>query len=79
MIEMKKLGYRIREAQINKIPVQLVIGDEEVQNRSVNIRRYQQKEQINCNLLRLCDKYNKGKRWKVLMKKSLVLFISIYY
>lgn len=46
----EKLGYRIREAQLNKIPVQLVIGDEEVQNRSVNIRRYQQKEQINCNL-----------------------------
>ena len=46
----EKLGYRIREAQLNKIPVQLVIGDEEVQNRIVNIRRYQQKEQINCNL-----------------------------
>jgi len=46
----EKLGYRIREAQLNKIPVQLVIGDEEVQKRSVNIRRYQQKEQINCNL-----------------------------
>ncbi|MEA5026165.1 MAG: threonine--tRNA ligase [Erysipelotrichaceae bacterium] len=46
----EKLGYRIREAQVNKIPVQLVIGDEEVANQSVNIRRYQQKEQNNCNL-----------------------------
>ena len=46
----EKLGYRIREAQINKIPVQLVIGDEEVANQSVNVRRYQQKEQINCNI-----------------------------
>ncbi len=41
----EKLGYRMREAQINKIPVQLVIGDNEVANRTVNVRRYGQKEQ----------------------------------
>ena len=46
----EKLGYRIREAQINKIPVQLVIGDDETNNRTVNVRRYQEKDQINCNL-----------------------------
>lgn len=36
----EKLGYRLREAQMKKIPVQLVIGDGEVENGSVNVRRY---------------------------------------
>lgn len=36
----EKLGYRLREAQIKKIPVQLVVGDGEVENGSVNVRRY---------------------------------------
>ena len=38
----EKLGYRIREAQITKIPMQLVLGDGEVANNSINIRRYGQ-------------------------------------
>ena len=36
----EKLGYRIREAQMNKIPYQLVVGDSEVENGTVNIRRF---------------------------------------
>jgi threonyl-tRNA synthetase len=36
----EKLGYRLREAQMKKVPVQLVIGDGEVENGSVNVRRY---------------------------------------
>lgn len=36
----EKLGYRIREAQMNKIPYEIVIGDNELENRTVNIRRY---------------------------------------
>ena len=36
----EKLGYRIREAQMNKIPYQIVIGDNEIENNTVNIRRY---------------------------------------
>ena len=36
----EKLGYRMRESQINKIPVTLVIGDNEVANNSVNVRRF---------------------------------------
>ncbi|PKM65899.1 MAG: threonine--tRNA ligase, partial [Firmicutes bacterium HGW-Firmicutes-19] len=38
----EKLGYRIREAQITKIPMQLVLGDGEMANNSINIRRYGQ-------------------------------------
>ncbi len=36
----EKLGFRMREAQMLKIPVQIVIGDGEIENKSVNIRRY---------------------------------------
>ncbi len=38
----EKLGYRIREAQITKIPIQLVLGDGEMANNTINIRRYGQ-------------------------------------
>ncbi|MBQ1477832.1 MAG: threonine--tRNA ligase, partial [Erysipelotrichaceae bacterium] len=36
----EKLGYRIREAQMSKIPYEIVVGDKEVEERTVNIRRY---------------------------------------
>jgi len=36
----EKLGYRIREAQLKKIPVQIVVGDGETAENSVNIRRF---------------------------------------
>ncbi|NLW15954.1 MAG: threonine--tRNA ligase [Erysipelothrix sp.] len=41
----EKLGYRLREAQKNKVPMQLIIGDKEVEARTVNIRRYGQQSQ----------------------------------
>ena len=40
----EKLGYRMREAQIKKIPYVLVIGDEEVASNSVNVRRHGSKD-----------------------------------
>ncbi|WP_214892236.1 threonine--tRNA ligase [Exiguobacterium sp. H66] len=46
----EKLGYRIREAQMNKIPVMLVLGDKEVESREVNIRRYGSKDSSNASL-----------------------------
>lgn len=42
----EKLGYRIREAQLQKIPYQLVIGDGEIEARSVTIRKAQSKDSI---------------------------------
>ena len=41
----EKLGYKIRSAQTQKIPYQVVIGDKEMEENSVNVRRYGQKEQ----------------------------------
>lgn len=36
----EKLGYKIREAQTQKIPFMIVVGDEEMNHHSVNVRRY---------------------------------------
>ena len=46
----EKLGYRIREAQVNKVPVMLVLGDKEIEAREVNIRRYGSKDSSNASL-----------------------------
>ncbi len=34
----EKIGYKIREAQLEKVPYMLVIGDKEMENRSVAVR-----------------------------------------
>jgi len=36
----EKIGYKIREAQMQKIPYMLVVGDNEIENNSVNVRKY---------------------------------------
>ena len=46
----EKLGYRIREAQLAKVPYQLVIGDGEVENNTVTIRRAQSKDSQTVNV-----------------------------
>ena len=45
-VREEKLGYKIREAQTQKIPYQLVIGDQEVENQTVTYRKYGEKEQV---------------------------------
>ena len=42
----EKLGYRIREAQTSKIPVELVVGDKDIETNSVTVRRYGSKEAV---------------------------------
>ena len=46
----EKLGYRMREAQIHKIPVQIVIGDGEVENRTVTVRRHGSQDKVTVTL-----------------------------
>ncbi|NUK30676.1 threonine--tRNA ligase [Parageobacillus sp. VR-IP] len=36
----EKIGYKIREAQIQKIPYMLVVGDKEIAENAVNVRKY---------------------------------------
>lgn len=41
----EKMGYKIREAQMQKIPYQIVVGDKEVENNQVNMRQYGSQDQ----------------------------------
>ena len=40
----EKLGYRLREAQIKKVPVQIIVGDNEVNDSLVTSRRHGSKD-----------------------------------
>lgn len=40
----EKMQYKIRQSQTGKIPYQLIVGDKEVEDRAVNVRRYGHKE-----------------------------------
>lgn len=42
----EKLGYRMRNAQMSKIPYTIVIGDKEKENHSVTYRKYGNEKQI---------------------------------
>ena len=55
----EKLGYRLRNSQVKKIPLTIVIGDNEVKDRSVTYRRYGQKDQVTISLeefIKMVDK-----------------------
>ena len=41
----EKMGYKIREAQMKKIPYQIVVGDQEVAHQEVNVRKYGSEKQ----------------------------------
>ncbi|WP_335872695.1 threonine--tRNA ligase [Bacillus sp. 2205SS5-2] len=36
----EKIGYKIREAQVQKVPYMLVVGDNEINDKAVNVRKY---------------------------------------
>lgn len=62
----EKLGYKIREAQTNKIPYSLVLGDNEKENGSVTYRRYGSQKQITVpydEFLALIKAEIKNKKW----------------
>ncbi|MGG0788843.1 threonine--tRNA ligase [Peribacillus simplex] len=40
----EKLGYKVREAQLGKIPYMLVLGDKEEKENEVNVRKYGEQE-----------------------------------
>ena len=46
----EKMGYKIRESQTQKVPYTLVLGDDEMNANSVNVRRYGTEEQISKSL-----------------------------
>ena len=46
----EKLGYRLRNAQVRKIPYTIVIGDNEKNNRSVTYRKYGTHEKVTVSI-----------------------------
>ncbi|WP_370621819.1 threonine--tRNA ligase [Bacillus sp. JCM 19034] len=46
----EKLGYKIREAQMQKIPYMLVLGDKEQDANEVNVRKYGEKDSESISL-----------------------------
>lgn len=46
----EKLGYKMREAQIKKVPYILVVGDNELKHQSVNVRQYGQNDSFEVKL-----------------------------
>ncbi len=46
----EKVGYKIREAQLNQIPYMLVIGEKEVSEGSVSVRSRDTGEQVSMSL-----------------------------
>jgi threonyl-tRNA synthetase len=59
----EKIGYKIREAQMSKIPYMLVVGDNEIQEEAVNVRKYgeQQSETVSLSdfMQKITDEVNR--------------------
>ncbi|MBM7620539.1 threonyl-tRNA synthetase [Bacillus tianshenii] len=51
----EKIGYKIREAQMQKIPYMLVIGDNEIKERDVNVRKYGEQKSETISLEKFVD------------------------
>lgn len=65
----EKIGYKIREAQTEKIPFALVVGDKEVEDRAVNVRRYGEQKSETIGLTDYIELIKKEITNKTLKKK----------
>jgi len=52
----EKMGYKIREAQTQKVPYTLVVGEDEMANDSVSVRKYGEKDQNGMTVDAFMDK-----------------------
>src|SRR5699024_1111966 len=64
----EKIGYKIREAQTQKVPFSLVLGDKEIESDSVNVRRYGEKKTETLVFDKFVSVINKEIAEKVLRK-----------
>ena len=46
----EKLGYKMRESQIKKIPITLIIGDNEINKKQISYRKYGNQETYTCEI-----------------------------
>ena len=51
----EKIGFKIREANLRKIPVQLVIGKSEMEGKSVNVRRFGSQDSTTMELAKFIE------------------------
>lgn len=65
---VEKLGYKIREAQVQKIPYQLVLGDNERDEHTVTYRKHGSQQQLTMSL----DEFIKTLKEEVNTKKQIL-------
>lgn len=65
----EKLGYKIRESQTKKIPYNIIIGDEELNNNTISYRKYGSNETINIEIEEFVNKINE----EINNKRQLIL------
>jgi threonyl-tRNA synthetase len=46
----EKVGYKIRESQMQKVPYTLVVGDKEMEVNKASVRKYGEKDSVNMNV-----------------------------
>ena len=46
----EKVGYKIRESQVKKVPYSLVVGDKEMETNTAAVREYGHKESTDMNV-----------------------------
>ncbi len=71
----EKLGYRIRNSQMMKIPYTLVIGDNEVKNNTVTYRKYGTDKQVTVSVddfIKMINEEIESKAMLVDPKKSVL-------
>ena len=54
----ERLSYKLREAQMAKVPYQIIVGDEEIKNQTVNLRKLGSEEQKSYSLDQLITLFN---------------------
>lgn len=65
----EKIGYKIREAQTQKVPYALVVGDREIEEEAVNVRKYGEKDSATESLSEFVEKIKAEIERKSLIKK----------
>ena len=66
----EKLGYRIREAQTKKIPITLVLGDGEMKDNTVTVRRFGSRKTITYPLDEFVKLINNEIKEKIIYEKT---------
>ena len=54
----EKLGYKMRESQTKKMPITLIIGDNEVNNKQISYRKFGNPETITMSTEKFVEKIN---------------------